>query len=115
MTDNLQELQELIIDFREKRDWGQFHKIKDLVIGLNIEASELAELFLWKREDEMKLIDKSLIENEIADVFVYIVYICYEYNIDLNKAVRAKININSQKYPVDKSKGSNKKYTELRD
>ena len=76
MKNNLDKIKELIIQFREDRDWKQFHKIKDLLIGLNMEVGELQELFLWKSEDEIRKIDKRTIENEIADIFIFLTYIC---------------------------------------
>ncbi len=113
MKNNLSEIQDLILKFREDRDWNQFHKIKDLLLGLNIEVSELQELFLWKSKQEVENIDKAKIENEIADIFIYLTYIAAEFDVDLLKAVEEKIKLNSEKYPISKSKGSNKKYTEL--
>ena len=112
MGKEIDDLQKAVIQFREKRDWKQFHKIKDLLLGLNIEVSELQELFLWKKEAEIKEIKKERIEDEIADIFIFLSYICDEYEIDLEKVVREKIQKNELKYPVEKSKGSNKKYTE---
>tara|TARA_B100002003_G_C13588381_1_gene304520 strand:+ start:126 stop:464 length:339 start_codon:yes stop_codon:yes gene_type:complete len=110
MGKEIDDLQKAVIQFREKRDWKQFHKIKDLLLGLNIEVSELQELFLWKKEAEIKEIKKERIEDEIADIFIFLSYICDEYEIDLEKVVRGKIQKNGRKYPVEKSKGSNKKY-----
>jgi|TARA_B100001971_G_scaffold201037_1_gene213244 NTP pyrophosphatase (non-canonical NTP hydrolase) len=112
MGKEINDLQKAVIQFRENRDWKQFHKIKDLILGLNIEVSELQELFLWKNEKEEKEIEQERIEDEIADVFIFLTYICDEYEIDLEKVVREKIQKNELKYPVEKSKGSNKKYTE---
>ena len=113
MKNNLSEIQDLIIQFREHRDWKQFHKIKDLLIGLNIEISELQELFLWKSDLEIKNIDKGKIENEIADIFIFLTYIMKEFDIDLLNVVKKKLDLNNQNYPIEKSKGSNKKYNEL--
>ena len=110
MGKEINDLQKAVIQFRENRDWKQFHKIKDLILGLNIEVSELQELFLWKNEKEEKEIEQERIEDEIADVFIFLTYICDEYEIDLEKVVREKIQKNELKYPVEKSKGSNKKY-----
>ena len=112
MGKEINDLRKAVIQFRENRDWKQFHKIKDLILGLNIEVSELQELFLWKNEKEEKEIEQERIEDEIADVFIFLTYICDEYEIDLEKVVREKIQKNELKYPVEKSKGSNKKYTE---
>lgn len=114
MSKSLKDINEHIIKFREDRDWKQFHKIKDLLIGLNIEVGELQELFLWKSEDEIQKINKTNIENEISDIFIFLTYICDEFDIDLKTAIENKIKLNNQKYPVEKSKGSNKKYNELK-
>ncbi len=113
MNKDLSEIQKLIIQFRENRDWKQFHKIKDLLLGLNMEVAELQELFLWKSDVEIETIDKEKIENEIADIFIFLTYIAKDFNIDLSDAVMKKIKINDKKYPISKSKGSNKKYNEL--
>lgn len=114
MNKSLEEIKELIIQFREERDWKQFHRIKDLLIGLNIEVAELQELFLWKSDNEIQQIKKVDIENEIADIFIFLTYICDEFDIDLKTAISNKIELNKKKYPVEKSKGSNKKYNELK-
>jgi len=110
----LQKLQNEIISFRDKRNWKQFHKIKDLLLGLNIEVSELSELFLWKNEEEIIAIPKHNIEEEIADVFIFITYFCNHFGIELDEAVMNKIKLNDKKYPVDKSYNSNKKYNEFK-
>jgi NTP pyrophosphatase (non-canonical NTP hydrolase) len=109
----IEELQKEIIDFRDNRNWEQFHKIKDLLLGLNIEVSELSELFLWKNKKEIKDIDIERIEEEVSDIFIFLTYICNHFNIDLSGAVKNKIELNNRKYPIDKSYNSNKKYTEL--
>ncbi len=113
MSKEINELQKLIIQFRDNRDWKQFHKIKDLLIALNIEVSELQELFLWKSDPEIEAVNREKIEEEIADIFIYLTYICNEYDVDLEEIVKRKIIKNNQKYPIEKSKGSNKKYNEL--
>ncbi|NUQ81211.1 MAG: nucleotide pyrophosphohydrolase [Bacteroidetes bacterium] len=113
MSNNINELKALIIEFRQKRDWKQFHKIKDLLLGLGIEVAELNELFLWKNEQEINLIPKEKIADEIADIFIFLTYISDEFGIDIESAVKNKVNKNDLKYLVDKSKGSNKKYNEL--
>lgn len=110
----LKKLQSKIIGFRDKRNWKQFHKIKDLLLGLNIEASELSELFLWKDNKDINSIEKHKIEEEIADVFIFLTYICDHFDIDLKQAVIKKIEHNDKKYPVKKSYNSNKKYNEFK-
>lgn len=107
------ELIKKIIQFREERDWGQFHTIKDLCLGLGIEVSELQEIFLWKKEEEISELivsRKSDIENEIADILIFLGYLCHDLNVDIDNAIRHKLRINDMKYPIAKFKGSNKKY-----
>ena len=114
MSRDLKDLTEMIIQFREDRDWKQFHKIKDLLLGLNIEVGELQELFLWKSDEEIHQIENAHIENEIADIFIFLTYICDEFGIDLKTAIENKVKLNNMNYPVVKSKGSNKKYDKLK-
>lgn len=113
MTRQLNDLQTKIIKFRDMRNWARYHQLKDLLIGLQIETAELSELFLWKNEQEIQLVDKEKIEDEIADVFVFLTYLCEHFDIDLAKAVNNKVLKNNEKYPVEKSYNSNKKYNEL--
>lgn len=115
MSDSISEIQKEILKFRDERDWKQFHKIKDLLLGLNIEVGELQELLLWKNEQEQSAIDKEKVENELADIFIFLVYLSEHFQVDLIQAVKSKIELNKSKYPVEKSKGSNKKYNELKD
>lgn len=112
----LQAIQEKIIAFRNERDWSQFHDPKNLAEALSIEAGELLENFLWKTtEQSRKLSPKELknVKEEMADIFIFLTYLCDEYKIYLLGEVAKKISINEAKYPVDKAKGSSKKYTEL--
>jgi len=108
----LKELQNEILEFRNKRNWKQFHTIKDLLLGLNIEVAELQELFLWKNPREIGKVKKTRIEEEVSDIFILLTYICSHYDVDLISATRSKLKLNSEKYPIDKSYNSNKKYTE---
>jgi len=110
---NFQEIEQKVIDFRNERNWEQFHKIKDLLLGLNIEVSELQELFLWKNEEQQAEIKTERIREEVADVAIYLIYICRYYNINLLDAINEKVAKNAIKYPVEKSRNSIKKYTEL--
>jgi len=110
---SLKDLQHSIIQFRNERNWQQFHKLKDLLLGLNIEAGELNELFLWKDDKEIESVDKVKTADELADIFIFLTYISEHFNIDLGEAIEKKIEKNAKKYPVDKAFGSNKKYTEL--
>ena len=105
-----------ILKFRNDRDWGKFHTIKDLCIGLNIEVSELQEIFLWKDDKELKKTinnRKESIEDELADIFIFLAYLSNDLNIDLNEVINRKIDKNGNKYPVSESRGRNKKYNEL--
>ncbi|HRI48283.1 MAG TPA: MazG-like family protein [Ignavibacteriaceae bacterium] len=115
---NLDMLIKEVIKFREKRNWKQFHNLNNLLLGLGIECSELQELFLWKTEDQINTEIKSnkfrkQIENEIADVFVFLIYISEHFNINIIQATNKKISLNSKKYPIRKSKNSNLKYNKL--
>lgn len=110
------ELIEKIVAFRRDRDWEQFHSIKDLCLGLSIEVAELQEIFLWKTDQQIELIkanQKQEIADELADVFIFLAYLSNDLDIDLDKAIENKLNKNSNKYPIEKAKGNNKKYNEL--
>lgn len=99
-----------LVKFRDERDWAQFHNAKDLALALSIEASELNEIFLWKKADEA---NPEKVKEELADVIGYALLLAEKYNLDINKIVLEKIKNNGEKYPVDKAKGSAKKYDEL--
>ena len=112
----LQSIQEKIIAFRNERDWAQFHDPKNLAEALSIEAGELLENFLWKTTEQSRKLSPEELKNvkeEMADIFIFLTYLCDEYKIDLLDEVTKKMDINEAKYPVDKAKGSSKKYTEL--
>ena len=110
---NFKEIEQKVIDFRNERNWEQFHHIKDLLLGLNIEVAELQELFLWKTNEQQTEIDKEKIKDELADIAIFLIYISKHYNIDLTEAISSKLEKNSIKYPADRSRNSNKKYNEL--
>lgn len=107
------ELIKEVVDFRDERGWQQFHNPKDLAISLSLEASELLENFQWKTSEEA--IDHNIdnIIDEIADVVIYALLMSNELGINLEQAIKEKILKNIQKYPVEKSFGSSKKYTDL--
>ena len=109
----MQELISKIVEFRESRNWKQFHNAKDLAISLSLEASELLELFQWK-DSETVLIEKyQELQDEIADIFYYVLLISHDAGFDLEKALLNKLKQNDKKYPIEKSFGSNKKYNEF--
>ena len=105
-----------IIDFRNARDWKQFHKPKDLAVSLSIEASEVLEHFQWKSEKEIEDYiknNKDEIGEELADVFNYLLIMAHDLGIDLMEAEEKKIAKNNEKYSVEKSKGNHTKYNKL--
>lgn len=107
-------VKEKILNFRDCRDWKQFHNGKDLAISLSLEAAELLECFQWSAED-VNCIDKiEDIKEELADIFTYAVLIADSYNLDINDIIMKKIAMNEKKYPIDKAKGKKDKYTELK-
>ena len=96
--------------FNKERDWDQFHNGKDLAIGLSVEASELLEAFLWKAPEEAS---EEKIKEELADVLNYAFQMADRYGLDIKQIMLDKIKKNAQKYPVEKARGSAKKYNEL--
>lgn len=106
----IEELTETIVKFRDERDWAQFHNAKDLSLALSIEAAELNQLFLWKSPEEANV---EKIKEELADVLNYALLIANKYNFDIAQIILDKIEKNAQKYPVEKAKGTAKKYNEL--
>lgn len=107
---DINEVMEQIVRFSEERDWDQFHNGKDLALALSIEASELNEAFLWKKVEEVKI---EKIKEELADVMNYAFLIAYKYNLDIKDIILTKLKQNAEKYPVNKARGSAKKYSEL--
>ena len=116
MDSKYENLMKKIIDFREDRDWAQYHDPKNLATAISIEAAELQEIFLWQtaaasRQLPAEKVD--LIKDEAADIFIFLIYLCDAFNINLHDAVEKKISKNDLKYPVETSRGSNRKYNEL--
>jgi NTP pyrophosphatase (non-canonical NTP hydrolase) len=105
-----EEIINALLKFRNERDWEQFHNPKDLAIALNIEAGELLEAFIWKDAEEA---NPNKIKEELADVFAYAFLMADKYGLDVKEIILEKIKQNSEKYPIEKSKGSAKKYNEL--
>ncbi len=114
---NVNELTEKIIAFRNARDWKQFHNLKDLALSLNLEASEVLEHFQWKNGQEIKKYlkaNKAQIGEELADVMYWVLLMSHDLNIDIMETLDKKLDKNEKKSPVNKAKGNNKKYTELK-
>ena len=107
---DLEELRKAIVTFTQERDWDQFHDGKNLAIALSIEASELLEAFLWKNAKDVKT---EKVKEELADVINYAILIADKYNLDIKQIVLDKLARNAEKYPVEKSKGTAKKYNEF--
>jgi len=108
---------QLLIDelqkFRDARNWKQFHNTKDLALAVSIEAAELNELFLWKTIEESEQVDKNKLKEELADVFAVALLLAGKHGFDVKEIVLEKIKKNGEKYPVEKAKGTAKKYNEL--
>lgn len=110
---DIQEIINELVKFRNERDWAQFHDTKNLAVALSIEAAELNEIFLWKDVKESDSVDKEKIKEELADIFAYAFLLAEKQGLDVKQIVLDKIKRNGEKYPVDKAKGSAKKYNEL--
>lgn len=114
MADSLKELRAKIEAFVTERDWAQFHSPKNLAMAMIVEAAELVEHFQWDTiEESYQLSDEKRKEvgHELADTFVYLLRLAEVTGIDLIAAANEKIALNALKYPVEKAKGSNAKYT----
>jgi NTP pyrophosphatase (non-canonical NTP hydrolase) len=96
--------------FRDERDWAQFHNPKDLAIAISIEASELLEVYLWKDADKA---DVNKVKDELADIFAFAFQLAAHYDLEISQIISEKMEKNRLKYPVEKAKGTAKKYTEL--
>jgi NTP pyrophosphatase (non-canonical NTP hydrolase) len=99
--------------FRDARHWEQFHNSKDLALAISIEAAELNELFLWKTTEESEKVDKNKIREELADILAFSLLLAGKHGFDVKEMVLEKIRKNDEKYPIDKAKGTAKKYNEL--
>jgi NTP pyrophosphatase (non-canonical NTP hydrolase) len=114
MADSLLELRTRINDFVAERDWAQFHTPKNLAMAMIVEAAELVEQFQWdtaQESQQLSLEKREAVSHELADTFVYLLRIAEVLDIDLIEAANQKIGLNAKKYPADKARGSNAKYT----
>jgi NTP pyrophosphatase (non-canonical NTP hydrolase) len=115
MADSLNDLRARIDVFVQERDWAQFHTPKNLAMAMIVEAAELVEQFQWDTPQESQQLTpekREAVSHELADTFVYLLRIAEVLKIDLIEAANAKIELNAKKYPVEKARGSNAKYTE---
>ena len=107
---DIKELIEKLKEFRDARDWEQFHNAKDLALAISVEAGELLELFLWKNAEEA---NEEKVKDELADIFAFAFLLADKYGFNVKEIVMDKIIMNDSKYPVEKAKGTSKKYNEL--
>nr|WKF57434.1 hypothetical protein HUO10_001919 [Paraburkholderia busanensis] len=116
MTAN--DLLQKVLAFRDARDWQQFHTLRNLIVSTSIEAGELLETVQWKTDSEVDalLLDpqkKKHLEQECADVFIYLMLVAHTAGFDLVEAAMEKVALNEERYPVEKSKGNATKYSDL--
>lgn len=111
--DKIKALTEKIIEFRDERDWKQFHNPKDLALSLVLESAEVMEHFQWKNQAEMEehvKNHKDAIGAELADVLYWVLLMSHDLNIDVLDSLEKKLEKNAEKYPVEKAKGKHTKY-----
>ena len=116
MEDRLADIAKEVIQFRDERDWKQFHDPKNLSEAICVESAELLEKLLWKTPEETKSLNQTElngVREEIADIMIFLIYLCDAFNLDLLDAVASKLEVNKAKYPKEKARGTSKKYTEL--
>ena len=114
MADSLDDLKLRINAFVAERDWAQFHTPKNLAMAMIVEAAELVEQFQWDTPEQSQVLTagkREAVSHELSDTFVYLLRIAEVLEIDLIEAANQKIDLNAQKYPADKVRGSNAKYT----
>ena len=115
-TDSIRRLTAEVLRFRDDRNWKQFHNPKDMAISLALEASELLELTQWKNGAELDdhlAASREAVSHELADVLYWVLLIAHDLGIDLGAAFLEKMRLNEVKYPLERARGSNRKYTEL--
>lgn len=104
---------EKINQFRDERNWRQFHNEKDLALSITLEVSELLELFQWKSSEDVVESKRERLAEELADILIYSYMFADNLDFDINEIIERKLVKNAEKYPVDKSKDNNSKYNEL--
>ena len=105
-----------ILKFRDDRDWRQFHNLRTLSTSIVLEAAELAEHSQWARDNELDAVVRDRrpqIEHEVADIVILLTYLAEDLGIDVERAVREKLEFNAKRYPVERAKGSARKYDQL--
>lgn len=104
-----------ILDFRAAREWQQFHSPQNLAVAISVEAGELLEHFQWMTTGEARPSPtaRAALEHEVADLVILLSYMAHDLGIDVNQAVREKLRVNAERYPVDRSRGNATKYNAL--
>jgi len=113
---DIETIQSKLQAFASEREWDQFHSLKNLSMALSGEVGELVEIFQWMTEEQSNNLsekDKQKVTEELADIIIYLLRLADKADIDIEKAINLKVDVNASKYPVEKSKGTSKKYTEL--
>ena len=113
---DLDSIKQRLREFAEAREWDQFHSPKNLSMALSAEVAEIVEHFQWLTEEQSKNLSQDKlaeVETELADTLIYLIRLADKLDIDLLKAATSKIDVNEQKYPIEKAKGNAKKYTDL--
>ena len=111
--ETLKKLQSEVVQFRDERDWKQFHNFKDMLLSLNLEVSELCEHFQWKSEEEALQLGKEELGEELSDILYWVLLLSHDLGIDLGQAFREKMAKNMKKYPVELSRGRKENYTDM--
>jgi len=110
MNNSIEDLLLQLRQFRDERDWAQFHNAKDLALALSIEAAELNEQFLWEKPEEA---NEQKVREELADVLLYAFHLVDKYGWNITEFMAEKLARNAEKYPVDKARSSARKYDEI--
>lgn len=109
----LDQLMELVVEFRDEREWRKFHTPKDLAAAISIEVSELQQLFLWKGYTECRntVLSSHDVDDEVADIAIFLLSFCNVCQIDIEEAIKAKLHRNALRYPASQCRGSSAKVT----
>lgn len=110
---DFEEARRSALAFRDARDWAQFHTPKDLAISIALESAELLELFQWSGADTEVAGRRPEMAEELADILIYSIFLADALDIDISEAIGGKLRKNEQNYPVEKARGTARKYTEL--
>ena len=113
---SISQLIQLAIQFRDERDWKQFHNPKDMALSLALESAEVLELMQWKNGEELSRhleANRTRLGEELSDVLFWVLAMAHDFGIDLGEAFKQKLIRNAQKYPIEKAKGVSTKYTDL--